>query len=98
MKKDGCILYDSTNVVKVPPATAKIYRAPITEITKKELGTELGVNMVALGLLREITDIVSREALEWAVLEKAPRGSGEFNVKALRNGFALAKEALRSVQ
>jgi 2-oxoglutarate ferredoxin oxidoreductase subunit gamma len=98
MKKDGCILYDVSNVRKVPPSTAKVYPAPITEMTKKKLGGELGVNMVALGMMREITEIVSREALEWAVLQKAPKGSGEFNLQALRHGFVLAKETFPSMK
>jgi 2-oxoglutarate ferredoxin oxidoreductase subunit gamma len=98
MKEDGCILYDISNVTKIPSSTAKIYRAPITEMTKEKLGTQLGVNFVALGMMQELTEIVSREALEWAACHKAPKGTSDFNIQALRIGFALGKETFPSIK
>lgn len=89
VKEGGFVLYDFTNVKKVPASTAKIYNVPITEMTKKKFGTELGANMVALGVMCQLTRIVSKEALEWAVLQRAPRGTGEVNWQALKIGFAL---------
>lgn len=92
MKENGCILYDISHVTKIPVSKTKIYRAPITEMTKEKLGTQLGVNMVALGMMQELTEIVSQEALEWAVQQRAPKGTADFNIKALREGFTLGKE------
>lgn len=52
--------------------------------------------MVALGMMCEITGIVSQEALEWAIVQKAPKGTGESNIQALRTGIALCKELFPS--
>ena len=89
VKEDGCIIYDITSVREVPVSSARIYTIPITEATKKQFGSELGLNIVAVGALCAVTGIVSREALNWAVLQRAPRGTGEYNKEALELGFSL---------
>jgi len=52
--------------------------------------------VVLLGLLAGLTGVVSREALEEAILERAPKGTGEMNLKALAEGFAAAEEAAQA--
>ncbi len=46
--------------------------------------------MVALGVLVGLSGVVSREAIEKAVLARAPRGTEEINRAALAVGFAEA--------
>ena len=46
---------------------------------------------MALGLLVGLTGVVSRDALEKAVLARAPKGTEEMNRKALQAGFAAAE-------
>ena len=93
VKDSGIILYDSTNITKVPPSkVARVYGIAITDITKANLGTDLGANMVALGILQRVSQIVSEDALRWALAERVPKGTQRFNKKALELGFDIAKD------
>jgi 2-oxoglutarate ferredoxin oxidoreductase subunit gamma len=90
LKRDGLLLVDSVHVQRVP--TSKAYRVPITQVAEETTGRSITANIVGLGLLAGITGVVSREALESAVAERAPRGTGEINLKALAAGFDLARD------
>ena len=92
VKKDGIILLDSTYVLKEPASATKTYNAPLTLIAEEKLGTKLGANLVALGAVCQLTQVVSEEALKQAVLERVPKGTEEINLKALRVGFDIAEK------
>jgi len=47
--------------------------------------------MVALGLICGLTDIVSEEALEQAILARVPKGTEKMNLSAMSAGLAEAK-------
>jgi 2-oxoglutarate ferredoxin oxidoreductase subunit gamma len=92
VKDNGIILYDSTNATNVPPSTVRrVYSIAITAIAKANLGTDLGANMVALGILQRVSHIVSEDALRWALARMVPKGTEEFNNKALELGFDIAR-------
>nr|MBC7244819.1 2-oxoacid:acceptor oxidoreductase family protein [Chloroflexota bacterium] len=90
LKKGGLLLVDSVNVERVP--TADAWQVPITKIAEEATGKSVAANMVALGLIVGLTGVVSIEAIEAAVTARAPRGSEEMNVKALRAGLAFVRE------
>jgi 2-oxoglutarate ferredoxin oxidoreductase subunit gamma len=46
-------------------------------------------NIIAMGAIRELTDAVSRESLQKAVLNRVPPGTEELNKKALEEGYLL---------
>jgi len=95
VKDNGIILYDSTNITEVPPsAVTQIYNIAITALARTNLGTELGANIVALGILQRLSRIVSEDALRRALAQRVPKGTEEFNNKALQLGFDNAKEPL----
>jgi 2-oxoglutarate ferredoxin oxidoreductase subunit gamma len=90
LKKDGLLIVDSVNVQRVP--TSKAIRVPITKIAEEATGRSITANVVGLGLLAGLSRVVSREALEAAVAERAPRGTTELNLKALAAGFEAAEK------
>ncbi len=47
-------------------------------------------NIVALGVIQGVTNIVSTASLREAILERVPRGTEELNKKAFEEGFKLA--------
>jgi 2-oxoglutarate ferredoxin oxidoreductase subunit gamma len=98
VKKNGLILLDSSYVLKEPNTAARIYSIPLTIITKEKLGTTLGANIVALGVLVGLTNVLSKEALEWALLKRVPKGTEEANRKALQIGFEVAEEIKRGTK
>jgi 2-oxoglutarate ferredoxin oxidoreductase subunit gamma len=91
VKGNGIIVYDSTYVKDIPPSTTRTYTLPITVTIEGKLGTKVGANIVALGVICWLTKVVSEKSLERAVLERIPKGTESFNMKALKLGFELAQ-------
>ena len=88
-RKDGLLILDECHVTRAP--TTKAVRVPMTTIAREVAGRAIVANVVGLGVLVGLTEIVSRESLEAAVQDRAPRGTEEINLKALAAGFEAAK-------
>ncbi len=95
LKDDGILLVDSDAVKKLPDVKGKIYKLPIIEIARKEVGRVMVANIVALGVMQAITNIVTYEALESAVLARVPKGTEEMNSKALAIGRKYGLELVQ---
>ena len=96
LKDDGILLADSDAVTEYPKIKAKIYKVPIIEIAKNEVGRVVVANIVALGIIAELTNIVSIDALESAVLSRVPKGTEQFNLQALKTGRDAGKKLLEA--
>jgi 2-oxoglutarate ferredoxin oxidoreductase subunit gamma len=59
----------------------------------EELGTRIVANIVMLGAFREMSNIVSRDALEKALFDSLPPATHELNKKALSIGAGLGRGA-----
>lgn len=86
---DGLLIVDDS--LEVDDSHLKIVKAPIIKTATKKLKKSIVSNMVALGLLNEITGAVSHEVLEECVLARVPKGTEDLNIKALEAGRELAK-------
>lgn len=93
LKKEGILITDSSRVkgIKGKPGI-KVISLPLTRLAKKILGKEMVTNILALGVITEVTGIVSREAMKRAVLSCVPRGTEELNKKALEIGFKVGAQ------
>lgn len=92
VKKNGLLIVDEEKVGRVPVTHA--IKAPITRLAVEATGKAITANVVALGVLVGLTGVVSRNAIEKAVLARAPKGTEEMNRKALAEGFAVAERLL----
>jgi 2-oxoglutarate ferredoxin oxidoreductase subunit gamma len=92
LKKDGVLIVDTEKVGRVPVNNA--VRIPISRIALEKTGKSITANVVALGVVVALTKVVSREAIQKAVLARAPRGTEEINRTALEAGFAEAERFL----
>jgi len=91
IKDQGIVIVDR-DLVTVPENyeakhNAKLYRIPFTEIAHKNIGLKIVANIVMLGSLTKITNIVSKEAMEKAILDSVPKGTGEKNILAFEKGY-----------
>ncbi|HDZ35517.1 MAG TPA: 2-oxoacid:ferredoxin oxidoreductase subunit gamma [Thermococcus sp.] len=71
----------------------KVYALPLTGIAEETTGLSLTMNILTLGVLTAWTEVVSREAIEKAVLDAVPKGTEEINLRALHKGFELGEKA-----
>jgi 2-oxoglutarate ferredoxin oxidoreductase subunit gamma len=88
LKKDGLLIVDQERVGRVPSSRA--IKVPITRLAQESSGKSITANVVALGVLVGLTDVVSRQAIILAVAARAPKGTEEMNKSALSAGFAAA--------
>ena len=93
LKQGGILIVDSDLVTKMPQGNFKIFKLPITNIAKNKVGKVITANIVALGALVEVTKVVSKEALEKAVLARVPKAFLELNKTALEAGFEAARQS-----
>jgi 2-oxoglutarate ferredoxin oxidoreductase subunit gamma len=91
----GFLLVDSTNVLVVP--TNRAVELPLTETAATDCGGKMVTNVVTLGALCALTDIVPREALEAAVRSSVKREFVDTNLEALACGFGLAERYLQGL-
>jgi 2-oxoglutarate ferredoxin oxidoreductase subunit gamma len=89
VKDEGLIVVDSTNASRMPSHRA--LAVPISQIAEEATGRRVTASIVALGLVGGLTGVVSRQALEQAVLGRVPAGTEEMNLQALAAGYAAAQ-------
>ncbi|MDH7499488.1 MAG: 2-oxoacid:acceptor oxidoreductase family protein [candidate division NC10 bacterium] len=90
LKKGGMLIVDSLSVEKVPQGDFRIFRLPILETARDQMGKLIVANIVALGAIVGLSGIVSRGAMEKALLARVPKGTEQLNSRALAAGFELA--------
>jgi len=95
LKPDGILIVDSTFVSQIP--VRKAYQIPFTKIAREKFKREMAANIVALGAITKLTNIVTPAAMEQAVLGRVPKGTEKINHDALMAGMTAAKKARKSV-
>ncbi len=92
LKQGGTLIVDSDNVKNIPSGNYKVIKIPIVNVARNKVGKIITANIVALGVLVEITKVVSKDAIEKAVLSRVPKAFLELNKAALEAGFEAAKQ------
>jgi len=96
VKKGATIFVDPDMVTdRNDPPNAKVFDIPATKIAE-ELGKTIVANVVMLGALTTITNIVTPESMKNAVLRNIPKGTEKLNMTALEKGFEYGKQLLKS--
>lgn len=96
LKPGGILIVDSETVPYPPKGDFRLYAVPINDIAKTRVGKVVVTNIVALGLLARLTEVVSMDAMKKAILARVPKGTEEVNMKAFDEGWKAAEALLRS--
>jgi 2-oxoglutarate ferredoxin oxidoreductase subunit gamma len=94
LNPDAWILVDA-DLVNHPP-TSRAVALPFTAAARDKLKKVMVANIVALGAIGELTGLVSKRALEKALLARVPKGTEELNKKALNLGAKLVRDYLKT--
>jgi len=89
LKEGGLLLIDSTTVKSVPKIKAKIFKIPATETSERVVGQKLYANIIMLGALTKITNIVSEKALEKAIRDTVQEKAVATNIQSYKKGEDL---------
>lgn len=87
LKPSGVLLIDSDRVSAPPENIERLFRIPATSISRNRIKAPVTANMVMLGALCRVTEVVNREALERAIVDAVPKGKDHLNLHAFELGF-----------
>ena len=92
LREDGILIFDS-DLVKPTGKHNKSFPIPATRFAE-ELGNRIFANVVMLGFVTAITNIVSVEAMKKAIPESVPERFADVNLKAFDKGYEYGKKML----
>jgi 2-oxoglutarate ferredoxin oxidoreductase subunit gamma len=99
LKPGGILITDKDLVTVDPnlnPPGVREHAISATDIAFREFGRRIIANMVILGYMNCLLQLVTTDALEKAISESVPKGTEELNLNAMRKGMALARQEHRS--
>jgi len=71
------------------PEPEKVLRLPILDTASEKIGRPMVANIIALGAINGLLNLVSKESLLASILDRVPKGTEELNKKALESGYGL---------
>ncbi len=86
---DSSICKDDNKV----PENVKVYEFPIIETAREEIQNELSANVLSLGIVTGLTEIVSEQSMIAALTETFKKNILESNLKAFALGLKIAQTA-----
>jgi len=93
--EDSLIIIDEDLVKHRETGKGRLLTIPAQRIAE-ELGRVTVANVVVLGFLTAVTDVLSVEAMKKSILASAPKGTEELNIKAFERGYTYGLEKLGS--
>jgi len=86
--KDGGVLITEEELVKAGDLRRGLrhFSIPATRIAE-ELGRRMVLNIVMMGFMTAVTDLVSPEAMRQAVKVSVPKGTEQLNLEAFNRGY-----------
>lgn len=100
LKPEGTLIFDKDLVVpdssNEPKAITK-HGITATDIAQKKFGRKIIANIVVLGFMNTLLEIVSEKSLAAAIEKNVPSGTEELNLNAMKEGIKLAKKELKAV-
>ncbi len=87
LKPSGVLIIDSDRVSAPPDNIERLFKIRATSLARNQLKAPVTANMVILGALCRVTDVVSREALQRAIVDAVPKGKDQLNLRAFQLGF-----------
>jgi 2-oxoglutarate ferredoxin oxidoreductase subunit gamma len=89
----GGVLVVDSDLVTTEEGDYTLHAVPFTDIAYQEFNRKIMGNMVMLGYLVAISEVVSGDAMKEAIAGHVPKGTEEMNLKAFDKGFERGKEA-----
>ncbi len=89
-KKGGLVVFDKKLVE--PDVSIPVHQPiPATEVAIHELGNKQVANIVMLGALTALTNVISKQSIEAAIMDHVPTRFREINLRAVKTGYQLGE-------
>ncbi|MBU1318626.1 MAG: 2-oxoacid:acceptor oxidoreductase family protein [candidate division Zixibacteria bacterium] len=95
LKPGGILICDKDLVLpdsNLNPQGIREYGISATDIASRKFGRKIVANMVILGYMNSILQLVTSDALAKAISLSVPKGTEDLNLDAMREGMALAEQ------
>ena len=92
VSEEGTIIIDDSITLAEGITAKHIYKLPILSSAREDIGKEIVANIIALGIIVELTGIVTKESAEAVILSRIPKGTEKLNQMALQKGYELANQ------
>lgn len=98
-KENAIVFYEShmVNPVISPDDKRTFYGIPALDMAY-DLKNKVVMNVIIMAAVQEITNIISKDALKKALLDRIPARFEELNMNALEAGYKYAREHLLNKQ
>jgi 2-oxoglutarate ferredoxin oxidoreductase subunit gamma len=97
LKPGGTLIVDKDLVITDDagePEDIKKYAIGATDIAFSKFNRKIIANMIILGYLNRLSNLISPKILEQVISENVPAGTQELNLNAMREGISLAEKEL----
>lgn len=95
LKPKGTLIIDKDLVVSdknLEPKGIKKFSLSATDVAFKKFGRKIVANMILLGYMNTLLNLVSESALEKAISNSVPKGTEQLNLDAMREGINIARQ------
>ncbi len=89
LSRDCIVMTDSSLTVPECLKDNRVISVPILKTARDDVGRAMTANIVAVGAVNKVLNIVSDRELEEAVMLHVPKGTEKLNGKALKAGMGL---------
>jgi 2-oxoglutarate ferredoxin oxidoreductase subunit gamma len=99
LRPGGTLILDQDLVVtddKLEPPDIQRFGISATDIAFKQFGRKIVANMILLGYMNTLLNLVSEDALTRAISGNVPRGTQDLNLGAMREGITLARREMEA--
>lgn len=93
LKENATIILDPGTVIEseieefVKERNINVFRVPATEIASDEIKLKIVANIVMIGAITKITNIISKEAAIKSIEDSVPKGTEKKNIQAFEAGY-----------
>ncbi len=93
LRPGGFLVVDAEAVTRLPDVSAwKLVRVPFEKLARERIGKSIVANIIALGVIVQLSQVVTEQAAEQAILARVPAGMEELNRRAFQLGLEAAEK------
>ncbi len=91
LEPDGIVIIDS-DLVEPREGQSNLHAIAFTDIAYQAFNRKIMGNMVMLGYLVAVSEVVSEESMRSTIASNVPKGTEEMNTKAYEKGLELGRK------
>jgi len=95
LKPNGILVIENDLVHHNKDAKVKAYGIPATRFAE-ELGRKIVLNIVILGFLTAVTNMINPDAMRKAIRDSVPKGTEDLNILAFNKGYSYGSSEIES--